>query len=333
MSPKPSHQGLYTGLMGLVLLWVIALMGLPSWIKAYQPKTLWFMGHIYSHNGYSESAYRDPAALGFGGAPRTGPLDFVLNQARLQSPDLVVFGGDQLSWPTASGMHHLLKLQFLLPPTRWVLGNHDDPGHVAQGFPEAYQRLYRQPCYWEEIAGVRLIYFTAVDHAGLLHLTPASIAFLKKALDPSQSYRYALVFTHKLFWLPDLKVRPQQALDEVKADAQRWQQDVLPLLKAGRVRAVFAGDAKPWYLRDEQSTQVLEGVPHWRSHWPLSETMPVHWLAISLGANDVTIVDHQLSPPLASHRAITVPSAITYGYTKIQRYPLLSRAEEDERAH
>lgn len=88
------------------------------------------------------------------------------------------------------------------------------------------------------------------------------VSFLKKALD-GQNYDMAILFTHFVSWAANAKHirKPDPNANKMVED---WKSIIIPVLKTGRVSAVFSGDEGVY--RNTYFTYFDE-IPHIASGW------------------------------------------------------------------
>ena len=144
-----------------------------------------------------------------------------------------------------------------------------DPGWGS--YLSRYERLLGKRYWKEDLGEVRLVYLHTETAPRQVGLDDPQIEFLEEALGAGangnggrRTFRYALVFLHHALWA-GLAPWGQAYYENGAELARQWRERVLPILKKGRVGAVFAGDAG-WV--EPPPPFALDGVPHYLTGWP-----------------------------------------------------------------
>ncbi len=246
--------------------------------------TLLFIGHIYPRNEYLFPSEKKPQG-------NEHPLLYLAEIAKNTPPARIIFGGDNLQKPSNDALEHLkwLKHKVLKSETRFVIGNHDSYWSVLLNKPRLFDSIYKKRYWYEDVNGVRLIYLHSIDEKGSYEIDTEQLAFLIKTLDPSQ-YRYALLFQHHALWAGNSLHANTEYPDAIKKK-ETWKNKILPLIKAGNVKAVFSGDGG-WRL--EGRSMKIDGIPHYITGWTYLMHIPPEWLTIKLETNAPQIIWHKL---------------------------------------
>ncbi len=234
-----------------------------------------FVGHIYPFNGVNVDKET---------------IAFLLNKMNSVDPQRVIFGGDSALRSTENSLRYLKDkvMGALNSETRFVLGNHDRlkaSGKRKRDYNDLFSKVYYKPYYFEDVDGVRLIYLNSTISFGKYGLDEAQLKFLKNALERGK-YKFALVFLHHALWLgrsPHVNEQYTNA-QELK---ETWMEKVLPILKSGKVKAVFSGDGgvnKTTFLQD------IEGIPHYLTGWSFNlDERPADFLRIDVEGTVVNV--------------------------------------------
>lgn len=282
--------------LGAVIGLLLGLVGLGVFgFQQFNPTDeLWFVGHTrcLSQAWFSDYNGQNP------GLPTTRqyyrgqtPMDRVVREARRQSIPRVVFGGDMVFATDPQGWAYLKALKAQLPQSRYVIGNHEAYTKWQFYKAPAFNVLFHQRFYAEDVDGVRLIYFDSNNpHNDTYSLSPEGVDFLKSALNPKQPYRYAVLFLHHALWMN--VPQDQSPFDPrfPKDNAQRWKREILPLLNQGRVKLVLAGDMLPPYGSDQR----LGGIVHIRRGWPSPWQGNPEWIGLRFYHDQIGLRWHQL---------------------------------------
>jgi len=227
---------------------------------------------------------RDDAAYRFvvlghirGGAdgalnPKLGEL---LGEVRRLRPDFAVLTGD-IIWgdvdhnPTRPGELERewtavdSALATLGVPVHRVPGNHDVLDVTSRNI---WRRRYGSLPSAFSFRGSRFLLLTSTfippdgdtthhRYINGVDLDSVQLAFLARELaDSSRAHTFAFLH-HKLWWQPD---------------SGRWWRDVHPMLRAGRVNAVFSGDYGPLKF----STEERDGVRYYQTSIELTVALPL----------------------------------------------------------
>jgi len=237
-------------------------------------KRLLFIGHIYPQNSFT---YKTKPQFN----NKENPIEILRNFEATINPLKIIFGGDNLYESTNESLKILLNLKSKIPKSKFVVGNHDMYGccscnayNLPDDFPEMFKKIYGKLYSFEIIHDVCLIYLhtstgkTSSCESGPVCFKGKQRLFLEKLLNKAK-YKYALLFMHHALWKYN----------------NDWIEEILPLLKKGRVKAVFAGDESPL------DVHLIDSIPHYHTGWSKTDGLPPEWLSIKL-KNDSISVDH-----------------------------------------
>jgi hypothetical protein len=243
-----------------------------------------FAGHIYPRNGYNGGAkplYPDPdnALSAF--------LDFV----QLRNPNRVVFGGDSV-WGLDEGeLTWLQDIKRKVGTSKFIVGNHDilrDGGSTT--VKELHNDIYGVPFEAVTVDDVLLIYFQSIKSDGSFGIPRHQIEFLD-TIARSTAHKYAVMFSHTVLWESDPKFSNSNYPD-VEEINRTWNDEVLPLLKSGRVKMVVAGDGG---IKHAGVVSEESDITHIVSGWPRFRTdIPIEWLEIGLCDSDPQLTRYRL---------------------------------------
>ncbi len=167
------------------------------------------------------------------------------------------------------------------PGARFILGNHDltvPEGEKGTGYEDLFAGLFDKPHSYEDIGDIRLVYLNSNSGPGECGLYGDEIDFLKDALS-GESYKTALVFLHHALWLGKAPYA-NRPYDNARRLEREWHDDIIPVFKRGRVKAVFSGDGG---LKSSSFVRRIEGIPHYLTGWPFDvREKPADFLLIDL---------------------------------------------------
>ena len=235
-------------------------------------KSVVFAGHIYPKNGYDgdpKPPYPDP----------DNALSAFLEFVDSRKPNRVVFGGDSVWKPSVGELTQLLQLKRRVGDSKFLIGNHD---FLVDKHDTATERLhaeiYGRPYEAVTVDDVLLIYLQSIKGDGNWGIPTHQLEFLENIARDS-SHKYAVMFFHTVLWDDDNKLRNRN-YPNVEQINRTWRDKIAPLLKAGRVKMVVAGDGG--YNRPGEAIAQSD-INYVVSGWPNFRTdIPVEWLEISL---------------------------------------------------
>jgi len=160
---------------------------------------------------------------------------------------------------------------------------------LGQGRPRIHKVRNGALDWYEDVNRVRLIYLHSVTKNGSYEIDKEQLDFLTNVLNPLD-YRYSLIFLHHALWAGDslhANVRYPDAIEKKNT----WKNKIIPIIKAGNVKAVFSGDGG-WRL--EGRSMRIGGIPHYITGWSNLMHIPPEWLTIELEENSPKIIWHKL---------------------------------------
>jgi hypothetical protein len=244
---------------------------------------IWFVGHIYPQNGIS---YKNKPTF----PNQERPLEYLVPLINQATPGRVFFGGDTIWSPTQEALDSLETLKTSLPMARFILGNHEKYHQVPKSLRSPFAKIFGEPYGYEDFHGVRLVYLHTVTQAGNYGIDAEQRRFLADTLT-GENYKYGLLFLHHALWAGHT-IYTNTPYANADALASDWGQTILPMLKNGRVKAVFAGDGG-WRAPGRQF--LIQNIPHYITGWPGGrvDILP-EWLTITLKEDEITVIWNRL---------------------------------------